>query len=187
MVRFMTLVAVALTCTAVAATVALKPYPGAKIDEKASQTATTMLKSLGEKKASMLKATVYMTGDGYEKVTAYYLAKGKETHPPSTKPDEHEEAPVRGADQRDVHHLRRNKRHHRVECVGAHPAAVRGEHGDGWWEGEDGRYSRCHRHHGGDGEIAVAAKEARMTKGCPLHCWDSPCVSGGLDTSRLMV
>ncbi len=88
MVRFMTLVAALLTCTAIAATVALKPYPGAKVDEKASQTATTMLKALGEKKASMLKATVYMTGDAYEKVTAYYLAKGKETHPPSTEPDD---------------------------------------------------------------------------------------------------
>ena len=88
MVRFITLVAVVFTCTAVAATVALKPYPGAKVDEKASQTATTMLKSLGEKKASMLKATVYMTGDAFEKVTAYYLAKGKETRPPSTKPDD---------------------------------------------------------------------------------------------------
>jgi hypothetical protein len=88
MVRFMTLVAVVLTCTAVAATVALKPYPGARVDEKASQTATTMLKSLGEKKASMLKATVYMTAAAYDSVTAYYLARGKETHPPSTKPDD---------------------------------------------------------------------------------------------------
>ena len=29
-----------------------------------------------------------MTGDAFEKVTAYYLAKGKETRPPSTKPDD---------------------------------------------------------------------------------------------------
>lgn len=92
MVRSMTLVGVFLAVAAYAATVALKPYPGAKVDEQASKTATSMLIGFGEK-GSKLKATVYMTSDSFEKVTAYYLAKGKETRVPPNKPEEYTKLP----------------------------------------------------------------------------------------------
>jgi len=77
MVRFMTLVAVVLACTAVAATVALKPYPGPGRREGIADRDDNAEVSR-EKKASMLKATVYMTADAYDSVTAYYLAKGRD-------------------------------------------------------------------------------------------------------------
>ena len=85
MARFVTLAVAVFMCTAVALTAPLKPYPGAKADERLSKAATKSLVALGEKTAR-LKATAYLTDDAYETVRAYYLARGKEFFLPA-KPE----------------------------------------------------------------------------------------------------
>jgi hypothetical protein len=54
-----------------------KPYPGAKVDDKATKTATTMIGYMAPEGVPM-KATVYMTTDSYEKVLQFYKALGKQ-------------------------------------------------------------------------------------------------------------
>ncbi|GAB4406730.1 MAG: hypothetical protein OHK0032_01850 [Thermodesulfovibrionales bacterium] len=52
-----------------------KPYPGAKIDAKASQQATQIAKEAG---ITGSKATIYTVSDSFEKVYAFYQKSAKE-------------------------------------------------------------------------------------------------------------
>jgi hypothetical protein len=51
-----------------------KPYPGAKIDDKATKEANAM----NAKAPGQASSTIYTTPDPYEKVAAFYKALGKE-------------------------------------------------------------------------------------------------------------
>lgn len=54
-----------------------KPYPGAKIDDKLTKEANELAAQAGGKRSSP-KATIYTTGDAYEKVYAFYKGAAKE-------------------------------------------------------------------------------------------------------------
>jgi hypothetical protein len=54
--------------------VEFKPYPGAKIDQKATKEATELLKQAGMGG----KATIYTTGGSFEKVNGFYKGIAKE-------------------------------------------------------------------------------------------------------------
>lgn len=58
-----------------------KPYPGLKIDTKATKEATEILKQAG----MVGKATIYNTGDPFEKVYAFYKGIAKEYIMPGHK------------------------------------------------------------------------------------------------------
>ncbi len=51
-----------------------KPYPGSKIDQKATKEATELLKQSG----MAGKATIYTTNDAFEKAHAFYKKSAKE-------------------------------------------------------------------------------------------------------------
>ena len=74
------LVLLAFTASAIAG--GFKAYPGAKVDQKASEAAAAMLMAFGDN-AERLKATTYTTADSYDKVVAFYKADGKELVIPS--------------------------------------------------------------------------------------------------------
>ena len=92
MFRVLTLATLFFAAAGAAVLVTIKPYPGARADEELSGTATTMLVAFGEK-ATKLKATVYLTDDSFDQVTAHYLKQGKETIVPSNKPEEFKKTP----------------------------------------------------------------------------------------------
>ncbi len=58
-----------------------KPYPGSKIDTKATKEATELLKQSG----MAGKATIYTTGDSFEKVYAFYKGSAKEYKMPGER------------------------------------------------------------------------------------------------------
>lgn len=58
-----------------------KPYPGSKIDNKATKDATELLKQSG----MAGKATIYTTNDSFEKVHAFYKGIAKEYKMPGEK------------------------------------------------------------------------------------------------------
>ena len=56
-----------------------KVYPGAKIDEKLTKEANDYgAKAAAGSKMAVPKATIYTTGDAYEKVYSFYKGVGKE-------------------------------------------------------------------------------------------------------------
>jgi hypothetical protein len=56
-----------------------KVYPGARIDEKLTKEANDLAaKSAAGSKMSVPKATIYTTGDAYEKAYSFYKGVGKE-------------------------------------------------------------------------------------------------------------
>lgn len=57
-----------------------KPYPGAKIDEKATKESRKVLAEAG---MTNTKSTIYTTGDSFEKVFAFYNKMAKEYKMPS--------------------------------------------------------------------------------------------------------
>lgn len=62
-----------------------KVYPGAKVDEKLTKEANDFAaKSAAGDKMSALKATIYITGDAYEKVYSFYKGVGKEYQMPGS-------------------------------------------------------------------------------------------------------
>ncbi len=67
------LIAIVLSCLALAAD--FKPYPGAKIDEKATKEANEFAAAA---KKSGTKATVYTTTDSFQKVASFYNKIAKE-------------------------------------------------------------------------------------------------------------
>lgn len=69
-----------------------KPYPGAKIDEKATQEANEAAQAA---KMSNVKATIYTTKDSFQKVASFYKGIAKEHSMPrssgtSGKPKKYE-------------------------------------------------------------------------------------------------
>jgi hypothetical protein len=60
-----------------------KPYPGAKIDEKATQEANQM--AAGSKMGKAPKSTIYTVSDSFEKVSAFYSGMAKEFKMPHQK------------------------------------------------------------------------------------------------------
>jgi len=60
-----------------------KPYPGAKIDEKATQEANQM--AAGSKMGKAPKSTIYTTSDSFEKVFDFYKGMAKEFKMPHQK------------------------------------------------------------------------------------------------------
>lgn len=58
-----------------------KPYPGSKIDEKASKEATAILRQSGMPG----KSTIYTTNEPFEKVQAFYRGTAKEYRMPGEK------------------------------------------------------------------------------------------------------
>lgn len=58
-----------------------KPYPGSKIDNKATKDATELLKQSG----MAGKATIYTTNDSFEKVHAFYKGIAKEYKMPGER------------------------------------------------------------------------------------------------------
>ena len=66
-----------LFCLSVAALAGgIKPYPGAKADDKATEAATAMIGIMAPEGVQM-KATVYMTSDSFDKVVQFYAGLGK--------------------------------------------------------------------------------------------------------------
>ena len=62
-----------------------KVYSGAKIDEKLTKEANDFAaKSAADSKMAVPKATIYTTGDTYEKVYSFYKGVGKEYQMPGT-------------------------------------------------------------------------------------------------------
>lgn len=61
--------------------VEFKPYPGSKIDNKATKDATELLKQSGMSG----KATIYTTNDSFEKVVAFYKGMTKEYKMPGKR------------------------------------------------------------------------------------------------------
>ena len=60
-----------------------KVYPGAKIDEKLTKEANDYgAKAAAGSKMAVPKATIYTTGDAYEKVYSFYKGIGKEYQMP---------------------------------------------------------------------------------------------------------
>lgn len=60
-----------------------KIYPGAKIDEKLTKEANDYAaKAAAGSKMAVPKATIYITGDAYEKVFSFYKGVGKEYQMP---------------------------------------------------------------------------------------------------------
>jgi hypothetical protein len=60
-----------------------KAYPGAKIDEKLTKEANDYgAKAAAGSKMAVPKATIYTTGDSYEKVYSFYKGTGKEYQMP---------------------------------------------------------------------------------------------------------
>ena len=62
--------------SAVAFAAEFKPYPGSKIDEKATQEANQM--AAGSKMGKAPKSTIYTASDSFEKVSAFYSGMAKE-------------------------------------------------------------------------------------------------------------
>ena len=60
-----------------------KPYPGSKIDEKATQEANQM--ATGSKMGKAPKSTIYTTGDSFDKVFDFYKGMAKEYKMPHQK------------------------------------------------------------------------------------------------------
>ena len=60
-----------------------KPYPGTKIDEKATQEANQM--AAGSKMGKAPKSTIYTTGDSFDKVFDFYKGMAKEYKMPHQK------------------------------------------------------------------------------------------------------
>jgi hypothetical protein len=61
-----------------------KVYPGAKIDEKLTKEANDYgAKAAASSKMAVPKATIYTTGDAYEKVHSFYKGVGKEYQMPN--------------------------------------------------------------------------------------------------------
>ena len=61
-----------------------KVYPGAKIDEKLTKEANDYgAKAAAGSKMAVSKATIYTTGDAYEKVYSFYKGVGKEYQMPN--------------------------------------------------------------------------------------------------------
>lgn len=61
-----------------------KVYPGAKIDEKLTKEANDLgAKSVTGSKMTVPKATIYTTGEAYEKVYSFYKGVGKEYQMPN--------------------------------------------------------------------------------------------------------
>ena len=61
-----------------------KVYPGAKIDEKLTKEANDFgTKAAAGSKMAVPKATIYTTGDAYEKVYSFYKGVGKEYQMPN--------------------------------------------------------------------------------------------------------
>ena len=62
----------------------LKVYPGAKVDEKLTKEANDFgAKAAAGSKIAVPKATIYTTGDAYEKVYSFYKGVGKEYKMPN--------------------------------------------------------------------------------------------------------
>ncbi|MBP8743766.1 MAG: hypothetical protein KBH86_01450 [Syntrophorhabdus sp.] len=62
-----------------------KVYPGAKVDEKLTKEANDFAaRSAAGSKMAAPKATIYTTGDAYEKVYSFYKSVGKEYQMPGT-------------------------------------------------------------------------------------------------------
>lgn len=60
-----------------------KVYPGAKVDEELTKEANDFAaKSAAGSKMAVPKATIYTTGDAYEKVYSFYKSVGKEYQMP---------------------------------------------------------------------------------------------------------
>jgi len=61
-----------------------KVYPGAKVDEKLTKEANDFgAKAAAGSKMAVPKATIYTTGDAYEKVYSFYKSVGKEYQMPN--------------------------------------------------------------------------------------------------------
>ena len=60
-----------------------KPYPGSKVDEKATQEANQM--AAGSKMGKAPKSTIYTASDSFEKVFAFYSGTAKEFKMPHQK------------------------------------------------------------------------------------------------------
>ena len=61
-----------------------KVYPGAKIDEKLTKEANDFgAQAAASSKMAVPKATIYTTGDAYEKVYSFYKGVGKEYQMPN--------------------------------------------------------------------------------------------------------
>jgi len=61
-----------------------KVYPGAKLDEKLTKEANDFgTKSAATSKMAIPKATIYTTGEAYEKVYSFYKSVGKEYQMPN--------------------------------------------------------------------------------------------------------
>lgn len=70
-----------LTRASVASAVAFKPYPGAKMDERATKEAT---EAAAEAKMPGLKVTIYTTPDSFQTVPSFYKALAREFVMPRT-------------------------------------------------------------------------------------------------------
>ena len=69
----------------VASAADFKVYSGAKIDEKLTKEANDLgAKSAAGSKMAVPKATIYTTGDAYEKVYSFYKGVGKEYQMPGS-------------------------------------------------------------------------------------------------------
>jgi hypothetical protein len=67
-------ISIAIVCAA-----DFKVYPGAKVDEKLTREANDFgAKAAAGSKMTVPKATIYTTGDAYEKVYSFYKGVGKE-------------------------------------------------------------------------------------------------------------
>lgn len=77
------LLSMAFLFSAVAFAADFKPYPGAKIDEKATQEANQM--AAGSKMGKAPKSTIYTTGDSFDKVFDFYKGMAKEYKMPHQK------------------------------------------------------------------------------------------------------
>ena len=74
----------ALFLCAIVSAEGFKVYPGARVDEKLTREANDLgAKAAAGSKIAVPQATIYTTGDAYEKVYAFYKGVGKEYMMPS--------------------------------------------------------------------------------------------------------
>jgi hypothetical protein len=80
---FVLLLSIALVFSIIALAGDFKPYPGAKVDEKATQEANQM--AAGSKMGKAPKSTIYTTSDSFQKVFDFYKGMAKEYQMPHQK------------------------------------------------------------------------------------------------------